>query len=215
MLHQNSSFHGLELPRDDVRMMLHLCDDHLIALFHLRLTERTGHQIDSLCRTSREDYLLYLIGIDKLAQFFTCFLMQISSLLREVMHPTMHIGIHIEILIAHRIEHTQRLLRGSRVVEIHQRFSINLTSQYREILTYFVDVVHILSFTEFTACALVEFASESFLYKVVETITKRFELHVIDDLIDESVLQEEFSLSQRDASLTHIEEGCIVELTYR
>ena len=32
--------------------------------------------------------------------------MQIRSLLRQIVYPTMHIGIHIEIFIPHRIKHT-------------------------------------------------------------------------------------------------------------
>ena len=43
--------------------------------------------------------------------------------------------------------------------------------------------------TEFTTCTLVEFTTESLLHEVVETVTERFELHVVDHLIDEGVLQ--------------------------
>ena len=35
MVHDDASFHGLELPRDDVGVVLHLGDDDLIALLHL------------------------------------------------------------------------------------------------------------------------------------------------------------------------------------
>ena len=45
---------------------------------------------------------------------------------------------------------------------------------------------------ESAAGALVEFATEAFLYKIVETITERFEIHVVDNFIDEGVLQQEF-----------------------
>ena len=35
MLDDNPPFHRLQLPRNDVRVVLHLSDNHLIALSHL------------------------------------------------------------------------------------------------------------------------------------------------------------------------------------
>ena len=143
MLHFNPPFHRLQLPADDVRVMLHLCDSPLIALLHLRFAERRSHEIDGLSGASRKHNLLNLPGIDKLTHLFACSLVQICGLLTQIVHPTMHIGIHIEILIAHRIQHTQRLLRRRSIVEIHQRFLINLPRQNGEILPYLIDIVHI------------------------------------------------------------------------
>ena len=70
-------------------------------------------------------------------------------------------------------------------------------------------------FAEFTAIAFVELTSETLFHQIMEAVAKRFELHVVDDLIDEGILEQEFGLLKRDATLTHIEEGRIVELTYR
>ena len=58
------------------------------------------------------------------------------------MHPTMHIGIHIEVLIPHGVEHHERLLRGGRIVEIDQRFLIHLTRQNGEILAHLFYIEH-------------------------------------------------------------------------
>ena len=68
-------------------------------------------------------------------------------------------------------------------------------------------------FAEFATGAFVEFATEALLYEVVEAVAEGFELHVVDDLVDEGILQEHFGFLQRNASLTHIEKGSIVELT--
>ena len=57
------------------------------------------------------------------------------------MHPSVHIGIHIEILVAHGIEHAKWFLRGGGIVEIHQRFAIYLAVQYREVFPYLIDIV--------------------------------------------------------------------------
>ena len=142
MLDNDTPFHGLKLPRYDVGMMLHLSDDHLIASLHLRFAERLCHQVDGLRGASCKDNLLDLRGIDELAYFFACSLMQVSGLLGEVVHTTMHVGIHIEVLIAHGVEHIQRLLCGGRIVEIHQRLLIYLPRKNREVFAYFVDIVH-------------------------------------------------------------------------
>ena len=81
MFHDNPPLHRLKLPGDDIRVMLHLSDDHLVAWLHLTLAERGCHQIDSLRRTTGKHNLLYLLGIDKLAHFLSGCLMQISCLL--------------------------------------------------------------------------------------------------------------------------------------
>ena len=142
MLHHNATLHGLKLPTDDVGMVLHLSDNDLIASLHLTLAERTSHKVNGLGSASCKNDLLNLAGIDKLTHFLASGLMQIGSLLREVMHPTMHIGIHIEVLIPHGVEHHERLLRGGRIVEIDQRFAIDLARQNREIGPYLFYIEH-------------------------------------------------------------------------
>ena len=46
----------------------------------------------------------------------------------------------------------------------------------------------------------------------METVAKRFELHLVDDFVDKCVLQQQLGLLQRDTTLAHVEEGGIVEL---
>ena len=122
--------------------MLHLSYNHLIAFLHLALAERTGHQIDSLgCATGKDDFFNFT-GIDKATHFFTGSLVQIGSLLTQIVYATMHIGIHIEIFVAHGIKHHKRFLGGSRIIQIHQRLLIYLAPQDREIFTYFIYIVH-------------------------------------------------------------------------
>ena len=81
MLYHNTSLHRLKLPRYDIGVMLHLCDNHLVALLHLTLAERAGHQVDGLRCATCKDNFLYLAGIDELTHLFACSLMQISGLL--------------------------------------------------------------------------------------------------------------------------------------
>ena len=106
MLDDDTALHGLQLPGNDVRVVLHLRDENLIAWLHLTFAERAGHQIDSLRRSTGEDNLLYLLGIDKLPYLLTGCFMQIRRLLGEVMHTAVHVGIHIQVFLPHGIEHT-------------------------------------------------------------------------------------------------------------
>ena len=52
--------------------------------------------------------------------------MQVGGLLREIVHAAVHIGVHIEIFLAHGIEHAERFLCGGGIVEIDQWFVVYL-----------------------------------------------------------------------------------------
>ena len=54
----------------------------------------------------------------------------------------MHIGIDVEILIAHGVKHTERFLCGGGIIEINQRLIIHRPRQYREILPYLLNIKH-------------------------------------------------------------------------
>ena len=97
-------------------MVLHLSNQHLIASLHLRFAERGGYQIDGFCSATRKDNLLYLTGIDKAAHLLTGGFVQVGSLLTEVVYAAMHVGVDVEVLVAHSIEYAQRLLCGGGIV---------------------------------------------------------------------------------------------------
>ena len=137
------------MPGDDVGVVLHLSNQHLIASLHLRLAERGGYQIDGFCSATRKDNLLYLTGIDKAAHLLTGGFVQVGSLLTEVVYAAMHVGVDVEVLVAHSIEHAQRLLCGGSIVQIYQWLTVYLTTQYWEIFSYFLYVKHVF----FLKCA--------------------------------------------------------------
>ena len=109
-------------------MVFHLRYDDFVALLHLALAERTGHQVNGLRSATRKHDFLRLAGVDKLAHFFAGRLVQIGSLLTQVVYTTMYIGIHVQVFVPHRIQHHQRLLRRCRIVQIHQWLAVNLTT---------------------------------------------------------------------------------------
>ena len=73
--------------------------------------------------------------------------------------------------------------------------------------------MHLHLFTNSATGTFVEFATEAFLYKVMKAIAEGFKIHVVDNFVDEGILQQEFGLFKRDASLTHVEERSVVELS--
>ena len=115
-------------------MVLHDSDYHLVAFLHECLTEGRGHQIESLGGAAGEDDFIGGTGIDETAYGFTRLLVEVGGLLRKEVDPTMDVGIHIEVLLAHGIQYTQGFLCGGRIVEINQRTVVDRAREYGEVL---------------------------------------------------------------------------------
>ena len=47
----------------------------------------------------------------------------------------------------------------------------------------------------------------------MQTVAQRLKLYLVDYLVDEGKLKQQLGFLLADATLTHIEEGCIIELT--
>ena len=130
-----------ELPGNDVAVMLHLAHYHLVALAHERLAETTGHQIDALCGAAGEEYLAGAACAYEAAHSLACLLVQVGGLLREEVHATVHIGIHIIIFVHHRLHHEAWLLGGGGIVKIYKRILvIHLPAQNGEVGAYLLYV---------------------------------------------------------------------------
>lgn len=132
-----------QLPWHDIGVMLHDRDDDLIVSPHERLAIGGGHEVESLGGATCEHDLRRAARIDEAPHRLTRCLMQLGGLHAEVVHATMYIGILVEILMPHRIEHTQRLLRRGGIIEIHQGLAMYLTGEYREVGPYLLYIVHL------------------------------------------------------------------------
>src|SRR5262249_19659072 len=73
--------------------------------------------------------------------FFPCVFVRLGRRIGEVMEAAMHVGIFGRIDLVEAIEHGLRLLRRGGVVEIHQRFAIDLHGQDGKIPADALDVV--------------------------------------------------------------------------
>ena len=150
---------GGELPGHDVGVMLHHRDDDLIARLHHRLGERGGHEVESLGGAAREDDFRRRAGVDEAAHRLAGSLMELGSLYAEVVDAAVHIGVGVEVLVAHGVEHTHRLLRRGGVVEINERLAVHLAGEYREVGPHLIYIVHHILYIVFflnTATATVD-----------------------------------------------------------
>ena len=122
-----------QLPADDIRMMLHLTDDHLVALIQKSVAKSCSHEIDALCRTPGENNFGSTPCIQETTYGLPGRFVQLSSLLGQEMYTTVHIGIHIVIFLSHSLDHLTWFLSRSTIIQIYQRTTVYLAFQNREI----------------------------------------------------------------------------------
>ena len=90
---------------NNIGMVLHDGENHLVAVVQKLVAKRRGHQIDGFGRAPRKDNFGGRSGPDKLLHPATGRLVGIGSLLAEGMHPTMHVGIHPIVGIGNVVDH--------------------------------------------------------------------------------------------------------------
>ena len=122
----NSLTRRLQLPRNDVTVMLHNRNNHFITFLHLTVGKRRSQQVDALRRAPCKHDFIATACIDKTTYSLTRSFMQLGSLLRQEMHTTMHIGIDRIIFIGYGFNHLARFLSGSPIIQINKRLSIHL-----------------------------------------------------------------------------------------
>ena len=131
-----------QLPRHNVGMMLHHRKNNLVSVTKT-VAIRRRNKVDCLGSATGKDNLFSGCGIDVSTYFFTCTFLHFSSLLRQFMHPTVHIGLHRGVHLHDFINHTTRCLRSGSRIEINQRLTENLAFQYRIFRTYIIYIKHL------------------------------------------------------------------------
>ena len=140
--HHDAAALGLHLPGHDVGVVLHVGEQHLVAGLHVCRAEGGCHQVDGLGGAACEDDFGRGAGVEESAHALACCFVQLGGLLAEVVHASVHVGVGVEVLAAHGVEHRQRLLRGGGIVEVNQRAAMHLPREYGEVAAYDVDVIH-------------------------------------------------------------------------
>ena len=133
---------GLQLPGDDVAVVLHGGDDDLVARLHLRLAEGGRQEVDALRGASGEDDFAGRAGVDKPAHGLAAGFVQLCGLLGEEMHATVYVGVGVVVFVGDGFDHRAGFLRGGAVVQVDQRLAVDGAAEDGEVGAYLVDVVH-------------------------------------------------------------------------
>src|SRR5581483_5542738 len=121
------------LPRDNIRVMLHGGDDNLIASSEERPAVALCDQINGLGRPADEDDLASLSGGEELSHRLPGALVGLRRHFAQRMDATMHIRVVRRIIPADRIDHDLRFLTRGRIVKVDERFPMDCLLSNREI----------------------------------------------------------------------------------
>ena len=66
----------------------------------------------------------------------------------------------------------------------------------------------------FAALTLVELAPKAFFHEMMEPVSQRSQVHLVDHFVDKGKFKQQLGFLLADASLSHIEQSSIVELSY-
>ncbi len=135
---------AMEVPGDDVGVMLHDRQDDLVALADAG-EERIGDEVDRRRGVAREDDLIGAAGVEEAAHGFARILEALRRRVRQVVQPAMHVGVLEAIDVIHRVDDRARLLRRGGVVEIDKRLSVDFAIKDRKVGTDEIDVVRATS----------------------------------------------------------------------
>ena len=121
-----------ELPGHDVRVVLHLGDEHLVAGADVAAAPGVGDEVDGLGGVAGEDRA---VGVpahergDALARA----LEQLGGLPAELVHAAVDRAVGVGVEAVHRLDHLARLLRARGGVEVDELMAVDLPLQHREV----------------------------------------------------------------------------------
>ena len=121
-----------ELPGHDVGVVLHLGDEHLVALAHLLAAPGVGHEVDGLGGVAGEDRAGRIPvheGGDPLAGG----LEGLGRLTGQLVDAAVDGGVGLPLEAVHRGDHRLGALRGGRRVEVGHAPAAELAREHREV----------------------------------------------------------------------------------
>ena len=122
-----------QLPRHDVRMVLHHRDDDLVAAAQVSAPVGVGDQVDGLGGAADEDDLLRIGSVEKARHRPPRGLVGVGRPLAEQVHAAVHVGVLPGVIANQPVQHHLRLLRRRGVVEINQRLAMDLRAEDRKV----------------------------------------------------------------------------------
>ena len=122
-----------QLPRNDVAVVLHGGDDHLVAFADVTLRERGGYQIDAFRRATGEDDFVGLAGVDESLHGLAGVFIGFGGLGGQIMGATVYVAVERCVVAAQCVDDRLGLLCGGCVVEINQRLVVDGLVQQRKL----------------------------------------------------------------------------------
>ena len=116
----------LQLPRDNVGVVLHLRDDDLVTVLALASAEGGDHQVDGFGRAAGEDDLAGIFRVDELPHGLAGRFVGFCRLLAQEMHAAMDVRVVVQIVLADLLHHAERFLGRRRIVHVDKRFAVYL-----------------------------------------------------------------------------------------
>ena len=113
---------ALELPGDDIGVVLHRGDDHLVTRLHKCPAVGVRHGIDAVGGAAGEDHLGSLPGMDKSGCGLPRRLVRLRRHPAEVVDAAVDIRIGVEVVLRKSIDDALRTLCRGSVVEVGQRY---------------------------------------------------------------------------------------------
>ena len=123
-LHHRASLPADHLPRDEVRVVLHLRDQDLVAGLEGQ-GERARHDVDAVGGAAREDDLLTDAGADEDADGISRGLVHLRGLLAQGVNGAMDVGVRLLVVALHRLEDLSGLLAGRGRVEVDEGLAVD------------------------------------------------------------------------------------------
>src|SRR5215831_16895124 len=102
-------------------MMLHRGNHDLVAGLDVFAPIGLSHKVYSFRRTSDEDYLVVMRGIDEVLNLRARTLVLRGGSLAQQMNSAMHVRIVSTVVVVQSVQHGLRLLCRRRVVQVNQR----------------------------------------------------------------------------------------------
>jgi len=129
------------LPRNRVGVVLQSGNNDLISLLKLiRATEGGGDQIDGISGAGSEDDLLGAIYIEMLCDGLPGGFVGGSGRLGKPVNTTVDIGVDSLVVVPGRVENAKRFLGGGGVIEIDERFPVDLLIQDGKLLAKLIGI---------------------------------------------------------------------------
>src|SRR5262245_19735197 len=165
-----------DLPRDDVRVMLHRRDEDLIAGLNVLAPEAGGDQVNRLGGAADEDDLLGLTGAEETLDFLPRRFELLGGALAKRMDAAVHVGVVRLVIALHFIDDALRFLCRRGVVEVDQGPTTNLLPQDRKVLADALDVERLgrrLTMPRFRWCRGCDAHGHTWLFDKGRSVSRR------------------------------------------